>query len=211
MNTGLPTAPLASGLIRAGGGAVDNPCNGASTTRSRSTYLSPGRVQTSGATSASQYRVTAQGREVRSWDQPLVRSDGVGRIVLACQRRGGVLKFLVHAEHEPGYLEGVQLSPSVSLPPGEALARRDKVRAQLCEMIDEGRRARVHLCCRQSEEGGRFYQDENVYQVAEIDGEIPLSPLYRWLTLRQIRELSATPGALTIELRCALSLLLSLC
>jgi hypothetical protein len=26
MNTGLPTAPLASGLLRAGGGAVDNPC-----------------------------------------------------------------------------------------------------------------------------------------------------------------------------------------
>ena len=51
MNTGLPTALLASGLLRAGGGAVDNPCSTASTTRSRSTYLSPDRVRTSGATS----------------------------------------------------------------------------------------------------------------------------------------------------------------
>jgi hypothetical protein len=51
MNTGLPTAPLASGLLRAGGSAVDNPCNGTSTTRSQSTYLSPDRVQTRGATS----------------------------------------------------------------------------------------------------------------------------------------------------------------
>ena len=45
----LPTAPLAPGLIGAGGGAVDN--SAPSAIRSESTYKSGKVVQTNGATS----------------------------------------------------------------------------------------------------------------------------------------------------------------
>ena len=50
MEHGFPTAPLASGLRGAGGGAVENPPPQVFT-RSQSTYRPGNSVQTSGATS----------------------------------------------------------------------------------------------------------------------------------------------------------------
>ena len=157
-----------------------------------------------------QYRIQARGREVSGWDQPLIDSAGVGRVTLACQERNGLLRFLLQADYQVGYLEGVQLSSSLCTAPGESINDNDPVQGQLVERIDTGNDVIVHASCRQSEEGGRFYQDENDYQIVELDPriELPESDNYRWATLAQIRELLTIPGMAAIELRNALSMLL---
>jgi oxidase EvaA len=159
---------------------------------------------------ARQYAVRAEGREVAAWDQPLIDSSGCGRLVLALQQRGGVLRLLIKASHEIGFLEGVQGSASVTIVPGERPRGDDPVEAALLAGCAAGDRAHVLHACRQSEEGGRFWQDENSYEIVELDPAlaVPASPFYRWLTLGQVRRLIGVPGTFSMEFRGALALLL---
>jgi oxidase EvaA len=160
---------------------------------------------------ARQFAVHAAGREVAAWDQPLIDSDGVGRLVLALQERGGWLRLLVKASHEIGFLEGVQCAASLSIAPGTAPRADDRVESALLEVLADGRRSFRLAACRQSEEGGRFHRDENDYEIALLDPAVrlPESPLYRWLTLAQVRRLIAVPGTFSMEFRGVLALLLA--
>jgi oxidase EvaA len=158
---------------------------------------------------ARQFAVRAVGREVSAWDQPLIDSDGTGRLVLALQLRDGLLRVLIAARHEIGFLEGVQGGASVTIVPGERANPDDRVEAVLLAAIASGR-ARVLHSCRQSEEGGRFWHDENDYEIVEVDPglELPASPFHRWLTLAQVRRLIGVPGTFSMEFRGVLALLL---
>lgn len=156
------------------------------------------------------FHVVARGREVDAWDQPLIDSQSRGLIALVCQARGATLKFLVKASREIGFLEGVQLGPSVNIPPGGKSSGDDPVERLLLATMAEGSRCQVLQRLVQSEEGGRFYQDENEYSLVVVDGglALPATDNYRWLTLAQIRELMPVSGTFSIELRGALSLVL---
>lgn len=160
---------------------------------------------------ARQFSIHAAGREVASWDQPLIDSDGVGRLVLALQERDGVPRLLVKASHEIGFLEGVQCAASLTIAPGAAPRAGDRVEATLLEILADEKRSRLIASCRQSEEGGRFHRDENDYQIAVLDpaARVPESPVYRWLTLAQVRRLIPVPGTFSMEFRGVLALLLA--
>lgn len=161
--------------------------------------------------SARQYRVTAIGREVKSWDQPLILSNSVGRVMLVGQVRKGVLHFMVKANQEVGFLEGIQLSASVIISPGETCRTEDRTERVLIDHVADGNKTTVLNHCRQSEEGGRFYKEENDYEIVLLDpdAQLPDSDFYRWVTLSQIRRLIQIPGVISIEFRGVLALLLA--
>jgi oxidase EvaA len=161
--------------------------------------------------SARQFRVVATGREVKSWDQPLIASSGPGRLSLVFQERDGVLQVLAQASYEIGFLEGAQLSTSICIPPGSLVRHDDPIGEALVGVIAEGKRALLLHRCRQSEEGGRFYQEENDYEIVWLDPsvQLPRSDDYRWMTLAQVRDLIRIPGIFSIEFRGVLALLLS--
>ncbi len=160
---------------------------------------------------ARHFVVIARGREVPSWDQPLIDSDGTGLVSIVSQERNGVLQFLIKASYEIGFLEGVQLSSSICVNPGQTVCPENPLEYELFRRIEERDGVIVHAECHQSEEGGRFYRDQNRYQIVELtEGVVlPASENYRWMTLGQIRQLIRIPGTLSIELRGALAILLS--
>lgn len=160
---------------------------------------------------ARQYKVEARKREVVFWDQPLIDSQGIGHIALVSQMRCGVLHFLIKASCEIGYLEGVQLSASVMIAPGEVADESDPIEREILQRIESGDGVEVILHLRQSEEGGRFYEDENNYQIVLLDERvvIPESDYYRWITLNQVKNIIQVPGIFSIEFRGALTLLIS--
>ncbi|MCA9520560.1 MAG: NDP-hexose 2,3-dehydratase family protein [Myxococcales bacterium] len=157
------------------------------------------------------FDVCADQREVGRWTQPLVCSDGDGRIVLFCRIRDGVLEFLCSLDYELGYLEGAQLTASVSVSPGKRPALLKESERVLLDAAERATGDAILVDCRQSEEGGRFYHDVNRYQiildetlVAGRDGDDAL-----WITLAQLRTLSTISSIVSIELRCILSLLVA--
>jgi len=142
--------------------------------------------------------VAVNGREVPAWDQPIVDSASEGAVTLVCARIDGVLHFLFRALAEPGLFDRAELTPTVVLEPGHDSGEKPK------GPFD----GIVVAQCRQSEEGGRFYRDTNVYRIVDagVAGEAP--PDHFWLTLGDVRLLPDEPGWLTNGARSALSLLL---
>ncbi len=129
--------------------------------------------------------------------------------MLLCQWRDGVLQFLVAASYEIGFLEGVQLSATIVVPPGRNDDSLPPACHRLLDMAGADTASTLIASCLQSEEGGRFYKDENHYEIVMLDpaAEIPNSDEHRWMTLSQITALKSVSGVFTIELRCILFLL----
>lgn len=142
--------------------------------------------------------VTVNGREVPAWDQPIVDSGSAGTVLLVSARIDGILHFLLRAQAEPGLRSKVELTPTVVIEPGGASD-------ETCMKRWPGK---VVAQVRQSEEGGRFYQDTNMYRVIDIGIAGEVDPNCYWLTLGDVRQLLDEPGWLTNEARSALSLLL---
>ena len=72
------------------------------------------------------------------------------------QERRGVLRLLIEASHEIGFLEGLQCAASVPVAPGAAPQDGDLVEAALLELLADGDRSLLVASCPRSEEGGRF-------------------------------------------------------
>lgn len=153
------------------------------------------------------YDVTARDREVPYWDQPLIDSGSKGLVALIGQEQNGVLRFLIRAGYEIGLRDGVAFTASYARPPGEPKRQASAIEGWILSSLGEG----VICGLRQSEEGGRFYQDENEYVISLLpaDAQVPEDPEGFWLTLGEIEELIASPGFCSIELRCICSLFLT--
>lgn len=145
-----------------------------------------------------QIKVQTLGREVRSWDQPMVESFSPGKVVLASGRFQGILHFLFQARREIGLSNRIELTPTVVIEPGEKSSGTPFIIP----------RAKTRAACFQSEEGGRFYRDRNLFQILDVKDVFSVPDKYFWLTLNDLRRLLDVEGYLTNEARSALSLLL---
>lgn len=153
--------------------------------------------------------VEADSREVPSWDQPLVQSISQDRIELICQKRSGILHFLIRARAEIGFKECVQYGPTLQSGDLDDMGMRESSdwEATLSELSSIER-----VGCLQSDEGGRFYRSSTYYAVCEVSDNVEFPPVesssFRWATLGQIYLLLRQKGVFSNEMRSALSLLL---
>ncbi len=149
-------------------------------------------------------KVTAGTREVSRWMQPLIMDPHPGLLAFVCQERGGVLHFLVQAKVEPGNMDIIELSPTVSCSNYAHIRTSPQRPFLLDEVLSDG--ARVLYDTLQSEEGGRFYRIRNRNMIVEIpEGtqlEIPFN--FAWMTLAQMKEFMRY-GMFNIEARSIIS------
>ncbi len=151
---------------------------------------------------------TLEGREISEWSQPLLKHEAEGLVGLICQEKAGVLHFLIHARIEPGYIDGIEMGPTVSC--GDPSRYSEENSKPLFLSYFHGADASSTRCDYElSEEGGRFYHFRNRYRVIEIDAseqlEIPVD--YCWLTYGQLLSLVRHSLYLNIELRSIISAL----
>jgi oxidase EvaA len=163
--------------------------------------------------------IAIEGREVRRWTQPLFEATAQAVFGLFTTVRGvshwdtahwdaphpNVMRFfLVRAFPETGCFDGIELGPSVQLDGVEKGG--DAVAALFMQKYQnrEGVKYDVVL----SEEGGRFYHEENKNIIIEIDeNEIVPPPGYFWLSYKTLNMLCQINNCLNIQLRNLLSLL----
>lgn len=154
--------------------------------------------ESSGPFRVFQIKVEVRGREVSSWDQPIIDSAGGGQVDLVCGRIDGVLHFLMRSFTEAGLHNLAQLGPTSLVEPGEL----SSATSTDCD------KAVVRAECLNSEEGSRFFKDVIRFRVIDVgDAFDPPDGCY-WLTLGSIRGLLDESGWLMEEARSALSLLL---
>jgi oxidase EvaA len=135
--------------------------------------------------------VVSNRREVASWSQPLLEPHGLGVAAMLVRRIDGVLHCLMRARVEPGYLDVIELGPTVQCTPGNYAHLPPGAGPLFLDLVEEARPEQVLFDTVLSEEGGRFLNAQNRYLIIEADDSVPtdVPDDYHWVTLRQLGEL----------------------
>jgi oxidase EvaA len=147
--------------------------------------------------------VVANSREVGGWTQPLIEPHGVGVIALLVKRLDGVLHALLRARIEPGYIDAIELAPTVQGTPENHAHLPGPLYQQLVDFGRRRQQGRVLFDAEMSEEGGRFYHSRSRYTVVEVGDDYPDEepPGSRWITLPQITWLLQHRHYLNVQAR----------
>ncbi|MFC9932125.1 NDP-hexose 2,3-dehydratase family protein [Streptomyces sp. NPDC127190] len=137
-------------------------------------------------------RVQAGSREVSGWTQPLFAPAGTGVTAFLTRTIGGVPHVLAHARVEGGFLDTVELGPTVQYTPGNYAHLDAADRPPFLDLVLNADPARIRYDAVHAEEGGRFLDAVSRYLIVEADAdEAPLDPPpgYRWVTPAQLTTL----------------------
>ncbi len=152
--------------------------------------------------------VTISNREVASWCQPLVKPMQQGLCAFIIRKINGVYHFLVQAKLECGNLDVIELAPTVQCLTGNVYAE-NAVKPDFAEYVLNAPKSQIIFDTLQSEEGGRFYKEQNRNLIVEVGQDFPLKlpERYTWMTLNQIYQFLRFNNYLNIQARSLISAL----
>ncbi len=150
--------------------------------------------------------ISIEGREVKHWCQPLFEAEGIATFGLIYKMVEGIASFLVQAKPEIGCFDQIELAPSVQLEYG-AEASDNTVNKLFFERLDKNIGVKLNVLL--SEEGGRFYHEQNRNILMRIDEDqlCDLPERYFWCSFTTLNMLCQVNNVLNIQLRNLLSLL----
>ncbi|GLZ36487.1 NDP-hexose 2,3-dehydratase family protein [Actinokineospora sp. NBRC 105648] len=156
--------------------------------------------------------VSAAGREVGNWHQPMLRPRGLGLVAFLVRRVDGVLHVLMHAKVEPGYFDVVELAPTVQCTPETYAELPAEARPPFLDEVLTAAPSAIRFDAVHSEEGGRFLHARTRYVVIEsdVDASAARHPDHRWLPLHQLATLLRHSHYLNVQARSVLACLHSL-
>lgn len=150
--------------------------------------------------------IEIEGREVRRWQQPLLEAIGQSTFVLMYCIDNNVMQFLIHAKSEVGCFDKIEIGPSVQLGPNE-FDETNCVDALFIHNLKNEKKG-VKFDGLFSEEGGRFYHEQNrniIMKIAKDDLILPEG--YFWVDFQTMNILIQFNNCLNIQLRNLLSIL----
>lgn len=146
-------------------------------------------------------------REVVSWDQPMVRSAQEGLMGFLVKKINGIYHFLVQAKLESGNFDVVEMAPTVQCLTGNYRLGQNEYTIPYLKYFINADKKNIWYSTYQSEEGGRFFQEQNLNIIVEVDDNFPVevSENYCWLTLNQMMSFVTYNNYLNIAARSLLS------
>lgn len=153
-------------------------------------------------------KVEIENREVTSWTQPMIEPAQEGLCAFVCKEINGVLHFAVQAKLECGNFDIIELAPTVQCLTGNY---RNNVSRSLpfLEYVLNAPKEKIVFDNLQSEEGGRFFKEQNRNMLVLAGDEIPieLPEHYIWMTLNQMHTFLKFNNYLNIQARSLLAAL----
>lgn len=127
-------------------------------------------------------------REVPCWDQPMIHSLQEGIMGFLVKKINGVYHFLVQAKLEAGNFDIIEMAPTVQCLTGNYRVGKNEYVVPYLDTILNAPKENIWYSCYQSEEGGRFFQEQNLNVIVEVeeDFSIEVEENYCWMTLSQI-------------------------
>jgi oxidase EvaA len=146
-----------------------------------------------GDISAKLYKVKSVTREKTQWYQPLLLTKDLGIIQLYFRKVKGNIEYLLSIDEEFGISGLSVVNPTVNLYGEE-------------EFIHEKQNHRVVYKLIQSEEGGRFFKNENEYSIIEVDDNYLKKENQIWVSVNEFKQILSSSNQCSIQLRCISSL-----
>ncbi len=149
--------------------------------------------------------ISIEGREVRHWCQPCFEAEGIATFGLIFKKVNGLYNFLVKAKPEIGCFDKIELAPTVQIEYGIEFDT-DIVTELFFDRYKKNIGVNTNVLL--SEEGGRFYHEQNRNILLEIKESelIDLPDGYFWCTYTTLNMLCQVNNVLNIQLRNLLSL-----
>ena len=144
--------------------------------------------------------VKSKTREVESWTQPLVCSEGIGLVQLFIRKNKSGYEFLVTVGSEPGLSTDNAILPSYLYYSGSSKEDED-LYCKEGEVISEEL---------QSDEVGRFYLNNSRFQVILVDDKYKENNNQFWISRHLFKKLLSSSCIYTVQLRCIAALVLDL-
>ena len=151
--------------------------------------------------------VTIDGREVTRWNQPMVKAAQEGIIGFLVKKINGIYHFLVQAKVEPGNFDILELAPTVQCLTGNYRKGLNEYTIPYIEYFVNPKKENLWYSVYQSEEGGRFYKEQNLNMIVEAGEDFPVEVAenYCWVTLNQLMSFVTYNNYLNIAARSLLS------
>lgn len=150
--------------------------------------------------------ISIEGREVQHWTQPLFQANGIATFALMLCESQGKTEFVVRLVPELGCFDKVELGPTIQQEAGTTLPD-NKINKLFIEKM--GKHEGVLFDHLLSEEGGRFYHEQNrniLLRVAEEELE-RLPEGYFLVSLAEMVRFIQDNNTVNIQLRNLISLL----
>lgn len=153
------------------------------------------------------YDINISGREVQHWTQPLFKAIGEATFGLIIMEDMGTSKYLVKVKPEIGSFDKAEIGPSVQMSPTHYLYNDNPVEKVFRKHLEQKRG--IILDVMLSEEGGRFYHEQNRNVLLRIEPEElgVLPEGFFWADFSTLNYLVQMNNCLNIQLRNLLSLL----
>jgi oxidase EvaA len=144
--------------------------------------------------------VRISNREVNSWSQPLIIPAQQGLICFIIKYINNTLHFLVQAKVEPGNFDIVELAPTVQCLTG---SYEDSKAVPFLDYVLNAPKENILHDSLQSEEGGRFFHEENRNLLIFADelNFINIPSNYKWVSFNQLTTFLKFNNFLNIQAR----------
>lgn len=138
----------------------------------------------------------AYNREVKKWDQPILKQKHGGFLAILFKIEGGIVKFLLLARREPGDRK-MKLCPSFSATQSNLNKAHGGKMTDLHQIVFD--KKKIFCKTYHDEEGARFYKKTNCNLLIKInkkDEKKIKDKNFIWLTYSQIKNLNFKRGIL---------------
>ena len=127
-------------------------------------------------------------REVTSWNQPMIKSAQDGLMGFLVKKINGIYHFLVQAKLEAGNFDIVEMAPTVQCLTGNYRKGKNEYEIPYLDLFLNAKQENIWYSTYQSEEGGRFYHEQNLNMIVEVHDDFPVDvhENYCWMTLNQM-------------------------
>lgn len=144
-------------------------------------------------------------REVNAWTQPIIQQREHGIIGFIIKKINGILHLLVQAKIETGNFDIYEMAPTVQCITGSYT--KPEYSVNYLDFFTKDQKHLIVYNSLQSEEGGRFYQEQNQNKVVIVDDSFPIEvhQRYIWMTFRQAKEFIKFNNYFNIEARSLLA------
>jgi len=151
-------------------------------------------------------KITISNREVQSWCQPLVQPMQEGICAFIIKKINNVYHFLVQAKLECGNFDIFELAPTVQCLTG---GYKGTTKVPFLDYVLNVSEDQVLFDTLQSEEGGRFFKEQNRNRIviAKDDFADSIPDNYIWMTLGQLYQFLKFNNYLNIQARSLISIL----
>ena len=151
--------------------------------------------------------VESGNREVSSWTQPIIRPQQEGLVAFVTKEIDGVLNLLVQAKVEPGNLDLLEMAPTIQCLTGSIRNAAAEDVPPLLNLALESPVDCFESSTMQSEEGGRFFLEQNRNLIIKAGGSIPaeVPDNYIWMTMGQAKTFVKYNNHVNAQARCLLT------